>query len=265
MTYAPRKRAWNMPSALLMACGLIAAISFWPPVVQICSADTGPDQESNEDTAKLLAEVAQAYQQTETFYEKIRILAPVALQAAAKAKHMRLKLWFQKPNRLKIESPQYQIVSDGTELMVYIKKLNQYVISKAPDRFDQSWYQKRPFFRLPLPYTPLLLTDGKNTVAQISRDARRNPELDRKIKKAPCLAIELPRLKAFPQLDQARIFIDQQTHLIRRVTIKDPTSKEDKWITWIDVLKVEPDTSVDESSFAISPPKRAKRVESFQW
>lgn len=261
----PRQRARNMPSARLMGLGLIAAMSCSTLAVFVRAADPGQDEEANKETADLLAEVAKAYEQTETFYEKTRILAPVALQAAAKSKHMRLKFWFQRPNFLKVESPQYKIVSDGAELMVYIKKLNQYLITKAPDRFEQSWFKKQPFARLQLPYTLLLLTDGKNSVDQISRDAIRSPALDRKIKKAPCLAVELPRLRAFPQLDQARIFIDEQTHWVRRVTIKDPTSKEERWMTWIDVLKVDPDTSLDESSFVITPPKRAKRVGAFQW
>lgn len=265
MIHTPGQRPRNWPSARLMGLALVAAISVSAPATFIGAADTGQGEEPNENPADLLAEVAEAYRQTATFYEKTRILTPVALQAAAKSKYMRLKFWFQRPNFLKVESPQYEIVSDGTELMVHIKKLNQYLIAKAPSQFDQSWFRKQPFARLQLPYTLLLLTDGQNSLEQIGRDALRSPALDRKIKKAPCLAVELSRLRAFPQLDQARIFIDQQTHLVRRVTIKDPTSKEEKWMTWIDVLKVEPDTSLDESSFVITPPKRAKRVESFQW
>jgi hypothetical protein len=184
---------------------------------------------------------------------------------------MSAQFWFRRPNQLRIKTPLYELTCDGKQVLVYVKKLNQYVIREAPAVLDEAWFQSEPIAQLELPYTLLLPTalaevaeaEMASEFKRLMPGATRANDLDAPIRKRPCLAVALPRIPANPQFTAARVYVDGERHVVSRVAVQEKGEAAGKWQSWIDVLKLDLDQPIEDKIFVIREPPRAKKTDRF--
>ena len=134
----PAVRACCIPALLL------ASLS--PPAgAQGDDLGNAQPHETPPQILETLSKVVAAYQTPNTYYEKSRIAVPAKVERVTGRNHVVRQLWFRRPNLVKIKAPDYELICDGKQLLLNVKKLRQYVIQNAPAEFSWEWFTSEPF------------------------------------------------------------------------------------------------------------------------
>lgn len=253
---------------------LVLLLAVIPLTARVETAAQAPSEAENNaalgfELSPVVEGALRFYGSVNSYVERSRVLVPPDLARVLGKKYMNMKVWFERPNKLKVRTAAYELVSDGEQMQVYVKKLRQYVVKKAPKEFGEEWYSSDPISKLQMPYTLLFLTyaadpyrvkDSSRAVT-VLKDCVRRTGLDRTIAKRTCSAVFLPRLDFAPQLGSLLLYIDTETN--RLVKLQHRPQPSEEWINLQSVNKVEYNVAIDSKEFVIKAPRGAVKVERF--
>lgn len=276
----------SLHRVVLVACLILPCL---PGVEPAIGAEPKPPKKHQKNPLSasfpLLAKMVHSYATAKTFYEASKIRLPDDVPRIAHNQTVRQQLWFERPNKLKIKSSEYEIVSDGKKIQIHAKQLSQYAVIDAPAAFDMQWItQHVSQTTLTLPITVYLLAictelDGRLSDDKLSDQGTKaleemvaaikgRPEHDGRIRKKQCQAFVMNMPNEAVQIyaiQSLLAYIGEQDHLLWKLKVRRVSDTDTKWRTWTRIIKAKRNKKIDPKVFVIEPPAHATLVDQIQW
>ncbi len=243
--------------------------------VALAATAAVPAAETDPKARQALDEVARAYQHLSKYMDQ----GEFVLSATVNGKHESLRtpmaLSFERPNRLKLDTGEVMLVSDGTTMTTMVQPLKKYAATAAPKSIEFETFRQGPLgsmlfggpSAMPM-YILLNMVAGNDPEKAISKlGGALVLEADRDASGVPCKTVRIDQ----QQGPDIRLSIDPQTKLLRAVDlVLDAKEMADKGLNdkvSLDRLGWSSGTintkELPSDVFAFQAPKNYEKVESF--
>jgi len=259
---------------LILVVGVAGVVSVGMAVAVLVPAAVPKAPETDPQARQLLDDVVKTYQRLDAYSDQGEFVLSAMANGKAVLERNPLKVSFVRPNKLRLNSGEVVVVSDGTTLTTEVVPLKKYASAPAPKTITMDVFQEgalgsmlfggvsaKPMFTL------LNLLVGSDPVKAINEVGELlTLEEDRVVAGTPCKVLRIDP-KEGPGL---RLLVDSESKLIRAIDlIFDPRallgegSQDEVTIErlgWLPGTIVTKDIPAD--TFAFEPPKGFTKVES---
>jgi thiol-disulfide isomerase/thioredoxin len=193
-----------------------------------------PKAAANDPKAQqLLADVAGAYARLTAYSDQGEFVLAATVGGKSQTVRSPMKLSLERPNKLRLDAGEVQVVSDGTTMTTSVAPLKKYAAAPAPKTLAYETFRQGPLgsilFGGPSAPTMYILLnmlfgdDPARAVAGLGGKPVLDP--DGKVDGTTCKALRLDQ----PQGPDIRLMIDPETRLLRAIDLVfDPAELAEK-------------------------------------
>jgi thiol-disulfide isomerase/thioredoxin len=186
-------------------------------------ADEPKAAENDPKAQQLLADVARAYAQLRAYSDQGEFVLAATVGGKSETVRSPMKVSIERPNKLRLDAGEVQVVSDGTTLTTAVAPLKKYAAAPAPRTLAFETFRQGPLGSIlfggpsaPAMYILLNMLVGDDPSGRVAALGGK-PVLDPdgKVDGTTCKALRLDQ----PQGPDIRLMIDPETKLLRAIDL----------------------------------------------